>query len=113
MTIKDWQEKTHAWITTYGVRYFDPMTNTVLVMEELGEFARLMARKYGEQSFKRKEDEEKVDENIKEELGDLFFVLTCLANQMDIDLNAVLEENLAKKTGRDKTRHHENDKLKR
>lgn len=112
MTIKKWQKETDDWIQEIGVRYFDPMTNTVLAMEELGEFARLMARKFGEQSFKRREDEEKVDQNIKEELGDLFFVLTCLANQMDINLEEVLVANLAKKTQRDHSRHKENDKLK-
>ena len=112
MTIREWQDKTDEWIRTIGVRYFDPMTNTVLVMEELGEFARLMARKYGEQSFKRKEDEAKVDDNIREELGDLFFVLTCLANQMDIDLEDVLDNNLKKKTKRDIDRHRDNEKLK-
>lgn len=112
MTIKEWQEITDKWIKEIGVRYFDPMTNTVLVMEELGEFARLMARKYGEQSFKRKEDQLLVDDNIKEELGDLFFVLTCLANQMDIDMEEVLKHNIARKTNRDKDRHKQNEKLK-
>ncbi|MDX1684794.1 MAG: nucleotide pyrophosphohydrolase [Saprospiraceae bacterium] len=112
MTIKEWQETTDNWIKTVGVRYFDPMTNTVLAMEELGEFARLMARKYGEQSFKSTEDEAKVDENIKEELGDMFFVLTCLANQMEIDLEAVLNHNIERKTKRDKERHVSNKKLK-
>lgn len=111
MTIKEWQEKTDDWINTIGVRYFDPMTNTALVMEELGEFARLMARKYGEQSFKKKEDAERVEDNIKEEIGDIFFVMTCLANQMEIDLEAVLEKNLEKKTARDIDRHRDNEKL--
>ena len=112
MTIKEWQAITDKWIKEIGVRYFDPMTNTVLVMEELGEFARLMARKYGEQSFKKPEDQEKVDEHIKEEVGDLFFVLTCLANQMDIDLEEVLQHNITRKTKRDIDRHKSNQKLK-
>ena len=112
MTIKAWQKKIDNWIKTFGVRYFDPMTNTVVLMEEIGEFSRLMARKYGEQSFKNKEDEGSVDDRIKEEIADVFFVLTCLANQMDIDIESALEANFDKKVERDKTRHINNPKLK-
>jgi NTP pyrophosphatase (non-canonical NTP hydrolase) len=111
MTIKEWQGKIDEWIKTYGVRYFDPMTNTVVLMEEVGEFARLMARKYGEQSFKDPKDEETADEKIKEELSDVLFVLTCLANQMDIDIESALMKNFEKKSARDKNRHHNNPKL--
>ncbi len=101
MTIKEWQKITDDWINEYGVRYFDPMTNTVLLMEELGEFSRLMARKFGEQSFKKKEDVDKVDQNIEEEVADIFFVLTCLSNQMGIDIESALEKSMMKKTKRE------------
>ena len=112
MTIKEWQKITDQWIKEYGVRYFDPMTNTVLLMEELGEFSRLMARKYGEQSFKKQEDVDKVEANIEEEVADIFFVLTCLSNQMGIDIERALDKSMKKKTSRDKHRHKKNEKLK-
>ena len=102
---------TDDWIRTVGVRYFDPMTNTVLMMEEMGEFSRLMARKYGEQSFKKSEDVEKVDENIEEEITNIFFVLTCLANQMGIDLESAFHKGLEKRNARDHDRHRNNEKL--
>lgn len=111
MTIKEYQARVDEWIKTYGVRYFDEMTNNAMLMEEVGELSRLMARVYGEQSFKRKEDELNARENIKEELADIFFVLTCLANQMDIDLEDCIDKNFNKKTNRDKKRHESNPKL--
>ena len=111
MTIEEWQQITDNWIKTVGVRYFEPMTNTVLLMEEVGEFSRLMARKYGEQSFKKPSDVENVDDNIEEEVADIFFVLTCLANQMDINLTEALNRGMDKRNNRDKTRHKENRKL--
>lgn len=111
MTIQDWQQRTDQWIKDYGVRYFSEMTNMVILTEEVGELARLMARKYGEQSFKHTEEEERVDINISDELADIIFVVTCLANQMDIDLTAALNKNIEKKTNRDKNRHQDNKKL--
>lgn len=111
MTIKDWQKSVDDWITQYGVRYFDEMTNTLLLSEEVGEFSRHIARKYGEQSYKKPADREKSDEDIRSELGDILFVLTCLANQMDIDITQVLENNMTKKTHRDSKRHINNPKL--
>lgn len=112
MTIKQYQKDVDKWIKSFGVRYFDEMTNTVLLMEEIGEFSRLMARVYGEQSFKLKKDQKEATEKIKDEMADVFFVLTCLANQMDIDLTTSIEKNFAKKTKRDNLRHKKNKKLK-
>jgi len=111
MTIKEYQKQVDNWIKKYGVRYFDEMTNNAILMEEVGELSRLMARVYGEQSFKRKEEEEQARDNIKEEIADIFFVLTCLANQMDIDIEECVEANFNKKTKRDKNRHESNPKL--
>ena len=111
MTIQDYQERVDAWIQEHGVRYFDEKTNALLLVEEVGELVRLLARKYGEQSFKRKEDEKSVDQNITEEIADILFVLTCLSNQMDINLDAAIKENMQKKTKRDDKRHKENQKL--
>lgn len=111
MTIQQYQAKVDEWIKTYGVRYFDELTNNAILMEEVGELSRLMARVYGEQSFKRKDDQLKARENIKEELADIFFVLTCLANQMNIDLEECIDNNFTKKTKRDKDRHESNPKL--
>ena len=107
MTIQELQEKTDTWIKTYGVRYFDEMTNMVLLIEEVGELARIVARKYGEQSFKEGENKSE----IGDELADILFVLICLANQTGVDLTRAVEENLKKKTDRDSTRHLENKKL--
>ena len=112
MEISDWQENVDNWIKTIGVRYFNELTNVAVLMEEMGEFARLMARKYGEQSFKNPIGDDEIERRIEEELSDIFFVLTCLANQMNIDLAQSLEANLAKKTSRDADRHHANPKLK-
>lgn len=112
MEIKDFQSKVDLWIKQYGVRYFDEMTNTLLLTEEVGELSRLMARQYGEQSFKVPISKETVKTKIADEMADILFVLTCLANQMDIDLEKVIETNFDKKTKRDNIRHKENDKLK-
>jgi NTP pyrophosphatase (non-canonical NTP hydrolase) len=111
MTLEQLQATVDQWIKTYGVRYFAETTNTIVLMEEVGELSRLMARVYGEQSFKKKEDELDAMKNIAEELGDILFVITCLANQMDLDLSAIMNKNLEKKTLRDHDRHHDNTKL--
>lgn len=111
MRIKDLQKQVDDWIKEYGVRYFDVQTNTIILMEEIGEFSKLVARIYGEQSFKNEEDRMKAPDNIKEELSDILFVITCLANQMDIDLDEAMRQNLEKKTSRDSTRHKRNPKL--
>ena len=112
MKIEEWQEKVDKWIKEYGVRYFDVLTNTLLLSEEVGEFSRLIARQYGEQSFKQGLTEAEVQNQIKEEIGDIIFVVTCLANQMDISLDEVLDQNIRKKTDRDFERHLQNQKLK-
>ncbi len=111
MTIQQLQQTVDSWIKKHGVRYFSELTNTVVLMEEVGELSRLMSRIYGEQSFKNPEDKVGAEERIKEELADILFVVTCLANQMDINLTAALMENLEKKTNRDHSRHHDNPKL--
>jgi NTP pyrophosphatase (non-canonical NTP hydrolase) len=108
MTIQEAQRVVDAWINTTGVRYFNELTNTAILMEEVGEVARIMARKYGEQSFKASDK----DVDLGDEMADVLFVLICLANQTGINLTEALEKNLAKKTKRDATRHHENEKLK-
>ena len=107
MNIQEAQAKVDHWIKTYGVRYFNELTNMVLLTEEVGELARIIARKYGEQSFKESDK----DKNMEEEMADILFVLICLANQTGIDLNLALEKNLDKKTLRDNTRHLNNEKL--
>jgi len=108
MTIQDAQNKIDHWIKTYGVRYFNELTNMALLTEEVGELARIIARKYGEQSFKESDKEKK----LEEELADVFFVLICIANQTGVNLTDALIQNLEKKTNRDSTRHLENTKLK-
>ncbi len=108
MTIQEAQQKIDHWINTIGVRYFDPLTNTAILMEEVGEVARIMAREYGEQSYKKGSR----PENLGDEMADVLFVLMCLANQCNIDLQAALHKNLEKKTTRDADRHQSNDKLK-
>jgi NTP pyrophosphatase (non-canonical NTP hydrolase) len=108
MEIKDLQEKVDQWIKQFGVRYFDELTNTAMLMEEVGEVARIMARRYGEQS----EKESDKDKDLGEELADVLFVLTCLANQTGIDLEEAIQKNFEKKTKRDSTRHLDNEKLK-
>lgn len=109
MTIKEAQHLVDKWIKEIGVRYFSELTNTAMLMEEVGEVARIMARQYGEQSFKASDKEV----NLADEMADVLFVLICLANQCDIDLEDALQKNLAKKTKRDATRHKENEKLKK
>ena len=112
MTIKEAQQIVDNWINTIGVRYYNELTNTAVLMEEVGEVARLMARMYGEQSFKRKEDECLAHEQLKDEFADVLFVLICLANQTGVDLETALQQNLDKKTKRDANRHANNEKLK-
>ena len=112
MTLKEVQKTVDEWIQSTGIRYFNELTNTAILMEEVGELARLMARVYGEQSFKRPEDEQSAKENIGEEMADVFFVLVCLANQTGVDLTSVFEKSLQKKTLRDSKRHASNKKLK-
>ena len=112
MTIKEAQETVDNWIKTIGVRYFNELTNTAVLMEEVGEMSRLMARIYGEQSFKRKEQEASAQEDLAAEMADVLFVLICLANQTGIDLTEALQKSLDKKTKRDKDRHSSNEKLK-
>lgn len=108
MTIKESQEIVDNWIKTTGVRYFNELTNTAMLMEEVGEVARIMARQYGEQSFKNSDKEI----NLADEMADVLFVLICLANQTGIDLTEALKKNLDKKTQRDSDRHKNNEKLK-
>lgn len=111
MTIGEAQQLVDQWIKAYGIRYFNELTNMALLMEETGELARLIAREYGEQSFKRSEDSENIQSKIADEMADVFFVLVCLANQMDINLSDAIRKNLDKKTQRDHSRHKENIKL--
>lgn len=108
MEIKALQQKVDDWIKEYGVRYFDEMTNTAILMEEVGEVARIMSRRYGEQS----EKESDKNKDLGDEMADVIFVLTCLANQTGVDLEKAIQKNFAKKTERDSTRHWDNDKLK-
>lgn len=111
MTIRELQTRTDEWIKTYGVRYFNELTNTAILAEEVGELSSLMAREYGEQSFKQGKEPADVKAKIAEELTDIIFVVSCLANQMDIDLEKELEKNFEKKTRRDQERHINNNKL--
>lgn len=106
MTIKEAQEAVDTWIRTYGVRYFSELTNMVCLTEEVGELARVIARTYGDQSFKPGEKP-----NLGEEMADVLWVLICLANQTGIDLTEELQKSIGKKTGRDKDRHLNNPKL--
>ena len=108
MHIKEAQEIVDQWIKKYGVRYFSELTNTAILMEEVGEVARIIARRYGEQS----EKESDRNKDLGDELADVLFVLICLANQTGIDLEAALKKSLEKKTGRDADRHRNNEKLK-
>jgi NTP pyrophosphatase (non-canonical NTP hydrolase) len=109
MTINEAQQMVDQWINTTGVRYFNELTNMAILTEEVGEVARIMARKYGEQSFKA--SDEKAD--LADEMADVLFVLICLANQTGIDLEKALVKNLEKKEIRDKTRHKNNPKLRK
>ncbi|WP_454804192.1 nucleotide pyrophosphohydrolase [Mucilaginibacter phyllosphaerae] len=108
MEIKQAQQLVDEWIKTTGVRYFNELTNTAMLMEEVGEVARIMARQYGEQSFKASDKEV----NLADEMADVLFVLICLANQTGIDLTDALEKNMQKKNIRDADRHKNNEKLK-
>ncbi|MBL7933669.1 MAG: nucleotide pyrophosphohydrolase [Bacteroidia bacterium] len=108
MKISEAQQLVDKWIKEYGVRYFNELTNTAMLMEEVGEVARIMARRYGEQSEKESDKQKKLDD----ELADVLFVLICIANQTGIDLEESLKKNIDKKTGRDKDRHLKNEKLK-
>ena len=108
MTLKEAQESVDRWIKEYGVRYFNELTNMAILTEEVGELARVMARRYGEQSFK--ESDKQAD--LADELADVLWVVICLANQTGVDLTEALQRNLDKKTARDKTRHQSNPKLK-
>ena len=108
MTIQEAQDTVDQWIKTTGVRYFNELTNTAILMEEVGEVARIMSRKYGEQSFK--ESDKEVD--LADEMSDVLWVLICLANQTGVNLTDALQKNLDKKTKRDSTRHQNNEKLK-
>lgn len=108
MTIQEAQQTVDKWINTRGIRYFNELTNTAILMEEVGEVARIMARKYGEQSFKKSDE----GHELADELADVMFVLICLANQTGTDLTKALEKNLEKKTRRDADRHKNNEKLK-
>ena len=107
MTIKEAQKIVDDWINSYGIRYFSELTNLAILTEEVGEVARIMSRKYGDQSFKKSDKE--VD--LGDEMADVLFVLICLANQTGIDLEEALRKNLEKKTNRDKDRHRNNEKL--
>jgi NTP pyrophosphatase (non-canonical NTP hydrolase) len=107
MTIEEAQARIDTWIKQYGVRYFDPMTNLAVLVEEVGEVARIMARRYGEQSEKESDKAKHLDD----ELADVLFVVMCIANQTGIDLTQALEKNLEKKTLRDANRHKDNPKL--
>ena len=107
MTIQEAQQKVDEWINTTGIRYFNELTNMTILTEEVGEVARIMARKYGEQSFKESDKEN----NLSDELADVLFVLLCIANQTGVDLTAALHKNFEKKTSRDSQRHRENKKL--
>lgn len=108
MTIKDSQKQVDDWIKKFGVRYFSELTNMAMLTEEVGEVARIIARRYGEQS----EKESDKNKDLGDELADVLFVLICLANQTGIDLEDALKRNLDKKTNRDSERHHNNEKLK-
>ena len=107
MTIQEAQRRVDEWIRQYGVRYFSELTNLACLTEEVGEVARIIARQYGEQSFKPS-DRDKV---LADELADVLFVVICLANQTGVDLTEALQRNLAKKTERDADRHRQNEKL--
>ncbi len=113
MTIREAQRTVDHWINTIGVRYYSELTNTAILMEEVGEVARLMARLYGEQSFKKTEDAANARVQLGDEMADVLFVLICLANQTGVDLAEALRKNLEKKTQRDAERHAGNEKLKR
>ncbi len=109
MKISEAQNLVDNWIKTHGVRYFNELTNLAILTEEVGELARIMSRKYGEQSFKDSEEEG----DLSDELADVLWVILAIANQTDVDLTKALEKNFAKKTNRDNLRHKNNEKLKK
>lgn len=108
MTIQEAQLQVDNWIKTIGVRYFSELTNMAILTEEVGELARIMARKYGDQSFKKNESAD----TMADEMADVLWVLICLANQTGVDLTTALQQNIDKKTKRDAERHQQNEKLK-
>lgn len=108
MTIQEAQNEVDKWIKTIGVRYFNELTNMAILTEEVGELARIMARTYGDQSFKKSD----LNKNLGDEMADVLWVLICLANQTGIDLTEAFKKNIEKKTNRDKDRHINNEKLK-
>ena len=108
MTIQQTQQQVHEWINTTGVRYFSELTNMAILTEEVGELASIIARKYGEQSFKESDK----DKNMADEMADVLWVLICLANQTGVDLTGALQKNFEKKNTRDANRHQNNEKLK-
>lgn len=108
MTIEEAQKEVDSWIKTIGVRYFSELTNMAILTEEVGELARIMARTYGDQSFKKSD----MGKDLGDEMADVLWVLICLANQTGVDLTEAFKKNLEKKTNRDKERHINNDKLK-
>lgn len=107
MTIQEAQTKVDEWIKTYGVRYFSELTNMTILTEEVGELARIMARTYGDQSFKKSD----LEKNLADEMADVMWVLICLANQTGVNLTEAFNKNMEKKTNRDKNRHINNNKL--
>jgi NTP pyrophosphatase (non-canonical NTP hydrolase) len=108
MTLQEAQQQVDQWIKVHGVRYFNELTNMAMLTEEVGEVARIMARRYGEQS----EKESDKSKDLGDEMADVLWVLICLANQTGVDLTTAFQRNLEKKTERDKNRHHQNPKLK-
>lgn len=111
MEIREAQRAVDQWIHEHGVRYFSELTNMTILMEEVGELSRWMAREYGEQSYKKSEDAAAAPQAIREEMADILWVLMCLANQTGVDLHDALHESIEKKTRRDRDRHRENPKL--
>lgn len=111
MTIEELQTEVDQWIKTTGVRYFSELTNTAILTEETGEVARIMARLYGDQSFRTQEEKESARTQLADEMADLLWVLVCLANQTGVDLTKAIHLNIVKKTTRDKDRHKNNPKL--
>jgi len=108
MTIQEAQQQVDGWIKTVGVRYFSELTNMAILTEEVGELARIMARTYGDQSFKKTD----LDKNLPDEMADVLWVLICLANQTGVNLTEAFQKNIEKKTNRDADRHQKNEKLK-
>ncbi|MCH7534590.1 MAG: nucleotide pyrophosphohydrolase [Bacteroidetes bacterium] len=107
MKIAEAQTQVDEWIKTYGVRYYDELTNMAILTEEVGEVARIMSREFGEQSFKKSDE----DRELSKELADVLFVLICIANQTGVDLETALQDNLRRKAERDQQRHQDNEKL--